>query len=69
MQLTQWLKYVVHNCIVHPILPFVSKHTANTLHNKNADWAFKMSTKTHLKKTEVLTFLDELETERQFKNK
>ena len=37
----QWLKSFVHNCVVHPAMPFLPVRVANWLHDKNANWAFK----------------------------
>lgn len=39
-KMKQWLKDVVHNCVVHPILPFLPLRVANWLHDKNGKWAF-----------------------------
>lgn len=36
----QWLKSFVHNCVVHPAMPFLPVKLANWLHDKNANWAF-----------------------------
>lgn len=36
----QWLKDFVHNCVVHPAMPFLPVRVANWLHDKNANWAF-----------------------------
>lgn len=36
----KWLKYFVHNSLVHPLLPFLSKKSGGVLHDKNAVWAF-----------------------------
>lgn len=36
----QWLKDFVHNCVVHPAMPFLPVKVANWLHDKNANWAF-----------------------------
>ena len=36
----QWLKDFVHNCVVHPAMPFLPVSVANWLHDKNANWAF-----------------------------
>ena len=36
----QWLKSFVHNCVVHPAMPFLPVKVANWLHDKNANWAF-----------------------------
>lgn len=35
----QWLKSFVHNCVVHPAMPFLPVKVANWLHDKNANWA------------------------------
>ena len=37
----KWIKEFIHNCIVHPTLPFLPKKWAIKLHDCNADWAFK----------------------------
>lgn len=69
MKIKTWLKYAVHNCIVHPVLPFIPKSIAHTLHDVNADWAFKKEKQKPAKKkqvTEVKTFLDELEEKRPY---
>lgn len=36
----RWLKYFIHNCIIHPMMPFLPTRTAVKLHDKNANWAF-----------------------------
>lgn len=36
----QWFKDFVHNCIVHPMMPFLPVAIANALHDRNATWAF-----------------------------
>jgi len=36
----QWLKDFVHNCVIHPLLPFLPISIGNNLHDKNATWAF-----------------------------
>ena len=36
----QWLKDFVHNCVVHPAMPFLPVKVANWLHDQNANWAF-----------------------------
>lgn len=36
----KWLKDFVHNCVVHPAMPFLPVKVANWLHDKNANWAF-----------------------------
>lgn len=38
----QWLKSFVHNCVVHPAMPFLPVRVANWLHDKNANWAFSL---------------------------
>lgn len=40
MNMKQWLKDFVHNCVVHPAMPFLPVKVANWLHDKNANWAF-----------------------------
>jgi hypothetical protein len=36
----QWLKDFVHNCIAHPLMPFLPPKLATEWHDKNANWAF-----------------------------
>lgn len=36
----QWLKDFVHNCIIHPLLPFLPPKLADRIHDANATWAF-----------------------------
>ncbi len=38
-----WLKSFVHNVIVHPLMMFLPKNIANTMHDRNADWAFSLN--------------------------
>ena len=45
----QWFKDFVHNCIVHPVMPFLPTKTANRLHDKNANWAFNLNRYDELK--------------------
>ena len=40
LKMKQWLKDFVHNCVVHPAMPFLPVKLANWLHDKNANWAF-----------------------------
>ena len=40
LKMKQWLKSFVHNCVVHPAIPFLPVKVANWLHDKNANWAF-----------------------------
>lgn len=35
-----FLKSVIHNVVVHPILPFLPHRLARTIHEKNAEWAY-----------------------------
>lgn len=35
-----FLKSVIHNVVVHPILPFLPRRLARTIHGKNAEWAY-----------------------------
>lgn len=39
-KLKQWLKEVLHNCVVHPIMPFIPSKLACELHDRNADYTF-----------------------------
>ena len=32
----------MHNCVVHPAMPFLPVKVANWLHDKNANWAFNL---------------------------
>ena len=48
----QWLKDFVHNCVVHPAMPFLPVSVANWLHDKNANWAFGVSLKGKKKPTD-----------------
>lgn len=36
----QFIKEVIHNCLVHPVLPFLPKKWAKAFHDVNANWAF-----------------------------
>ncbi len=36
-----WIKYFVHNCLVHPLLPFLPRKLGEHIHDSNAKWAFK----------------------------
>ncbi len=42
-KMKQWLKEFVHNCVVHPMMPFLPVKLANSLHDKNATWAFGLN--------------------------
>ena len=33
-------KDVVHNCLVHPLLPFLPRRFAEWLHKTNGEWAY-----------------------------
>lgn len=35
-----WLKDFMHNCIVHPIMPFIPVDLANQIHDIHGTWAF-----------------------------
>lgn len=39
----QWLKDFVHNCVVHPMMPFLPTGLANALHEVNGYWAFGLN--------------------------
>jgi hypothetical protein len=36
----RWFKDFIHNCLVHPLMPFLSTKAGNALHDCNATWAF-----------------------------
>lgn len=36
----QWYKDFVHNCLIHPLMPFLPVKFATKLHDDNATWAF-----------------------------
>ena len=38
--LKSWILDVIHNCIIHPIMPFLPAGLATDLHDRNANWAF-----------------------------
>lgn len=40
LRLRAWLRGFVHNCVIHPILPFLPVPIADWVHDRNADWAF-----------------------------
>lgn len=40
INMKQWLKEFIHNCVVHPSMMFMPTKWAHKLHDKNADWAF-----------------------------
>lgn len=44
-----WLKTFVHNCIVHPMLPFLPENFACLLHDRNANWAYGLGQYDELK--------------------
>jgi len=37
----QWLKEFFHNCILHPLLPFLPKDFGNRLHDINGRYTYK----------------------------
>ncbi len=39
--ITNWIKDFVHNCIIHPVMPFLPVRMANDLHDWHANWAFR----------------------------
>ena len=41
MKLKQWLKGFVHNCLIHPMLPFLPEKFGDNLHEKTGAWAFE----------------------------
>lgn len=36
-----WFRDVVHNCFIHPWLPFLPVAWGDALHDRNAKWAFR----------------------------
>jgi hypothetical protein len=34
------LHEIVHNCLIHPLLPFLPARVARKLHEAHANWAF-----------------------------
>lgn len=36
----QWIKELVHNCLIHPLLPLLPEKIGTKLHNKNANWCW-----------------------------
>lgn len=41
----RWLKEFTHNGIVHPLMMFMPAELATKMHDKNADWAFGVSSR------------------------
>lgn len=37
-----WFRSMIHNCIVHPLLMFLPVRLSTRLHDKNANWAYKV---------------------------
>lgn len=35
-----FLKSVIHNVLVHPVLPFMPRKWAKVIHEHNAEWAY-----------------------------
>ena len=35
-----WFKYFTHNCLIHPLMPFLPDKIGARLHNWNAQWVF-----------------------------
>jgi len=35
-----FIKSVVHNCCVHPLLPWLPRKLAKAIHERNALWAY-----------------------------
>ena len=42
----QWTKDFIHNCVVHPMLPFLPTELGDKLHDRNGKWAFPQSQST-----------------------
>jgi len=38
---TRWVRDFIHNCLVHPLLPFLPTEMGDRLHDRNARWAFE----------------------------
>ena len=38
--LWDFTRSVLHNCVVHPILPFLPRKLAKVIHERNANWAY-----------------------------
>jgi hypothetical protein len=36
-----FIKEVIHNCIVHPVLPFLPRKVGEQLHKVNGEWTYK----------------------------
>lgn len=45
----KWLKAFVHNVVVHPLMMFVPRDIAHTMHDRNANWAFGLNRYDELK--------------------
>ncbi|MFA6198973.1 MAG: hypothetical protein WC679_01040 [Bacteroidales bacterium] len=45
----QWIKDFIHNCVIHPLLPFLPIKDGNKLHDENAVWAFGLNKYDELK--------------------
>ncbi len=41
--MTRWFRAFVHNCLVHPLLPFLPERWGDALHDRNGLWAFRES--------------------------
>ena len=39
----QWIKDFIHNCVIHPLMPFMPVAIANKMHDANANWAFGLN--------------------------
>lgn len=39
-EMKQWFKEFIHNCLVHPVLPFIPREMSNRLHQWHGDWTF-----------------------------
>ncbi|WP_459872074.1 hypothetical protein [Endothiovibrio diazotrophicus] len=35
-----WAKDAVHNCLVHPLMPWLPRRWGDALHRANAEWAY-----------------------------
>lgn len=41
--LLSYVKYFIHNVIVHPLMMFLPAKTATKMHDINANWAYGLS--------------------------
>lgn len=39
-RILEWVRDAVHNCLVHPLLPFLPARVGDRLHEASARWAY-----------------------------